>query len=91
MVVSRVVVENEEVIERVLRELEENEMVEEVMKEKKKGDVMIAQEEIQGIQVLKEEVEEKRIELAIQIAKEDASLDSADDGGPLKIDRVEAI
>jgi len=39
----------------------------------------------------KEEVEEKRIELAIQIAKEDASLDSADDGGPLKIDRVEAI
>ena len=39
----------------------------------------------------KEEVEEKRIELAIQIAKEDASLDSDDDGGPLKIDRVEAI
>lgn len=39
----------------------------------------------------KEEVEEKRIELAIQIAKEDASLDNADDGGPLKIDRVEAI
>ena len=39
----------------------------------------------------KEEVEEKRIELAIQIAKEDASLDSADDGSPLKIDRVEAI
>ena len=39
----------------------------------------------------KEEVEEKRIDLAIQIAKEDASLDSADDGGPLKIVRVEAI
>ena len=39
----------------------------------------------------KEEVEEKRIELAIQIAKEDASLDSADDGSHLKIDRVEAI
>ena len=39
----------------------------------------------------KEEVEEKRIELAIQTAKEDASLDSADDGGPLKIVRVEAI
>ena len=30
-------------------DLEENEMVEEVMKEKKKGDVMIAQEGIQAL------------------------------------------
>jgi len=39
----------------------------------------------------KEEVEEQRIDLAIQMAKEDASLDSADDGSPLKIVRVEAM
>ena len=59
MAVLRVVVENEGEIKQALEGVEENEMVEGVMKEKKKGDVMIAQEEIQGILVLKEEVEEK--------------------------------
>lgn len=67
MVVSRAEVENEEVIERVLKELEENEIVEEVMTEKKKVDATIAQEEIQGIQVLKEEIEEK---VSVQIILE---------------------
>ena len=59
MVASRVVVENEGEIKQALEGLEVNETVEEEPMEKKMEIVMIVQEEILGIQVLKEEVEEK--------------------------------
>ena len=57
--VLRVVVENEGEIKQALEGVEVNEIVEEERMEKKKEVVMITQEEILGIQVLKEEVEEK--------------------------------
>ena len=53
------VVENEGEIKQALEGVEENEIVEEERMEKKKEVVMITQEGILGIQVLKEEVEEK--------------------------------
>ena len=59
MVDLRVVVENEGEIKQTLEGVEVNEIVEEERMEKKMETVKIVQEEILGIQVLKEEVEEK--------------------------------